>query len=418
MTVTSARITLARIRAAALALEDQIVRTPCTRSATLSEITGTETWVKFENLQFTASFKERGAFNRLRGLSRDERKRGVIAVSAGNHAQGVAYHAGRMGIPATIVMPQGTPFVKVEHTEKHGARVLISGTTLIEAQAKAESLAKRNGFTFIHPYDDPDIIAGQGTVALEMLEAAPDLDLLIVPVGGGGLVAGMAVAAKAVKPAIALLGVEVASHPSMRQALRGEAPTAGGDTIAEGIAVKAVGRLTLPLVKKHVDDVVLVSDAEVERAVSLYINVEKSVAEGAGAVALAAALAYPEKIRGRKIGLVLSGGNIDTRVLASVLMRQMVRDGRIVALRVVVPDRPGSLGRITSCIGDAGGNIIEAVHQRLFTSASVKAADIDLTVECRSPKHGAQVVAALRTAGFAVTVLAGVANGEAGPIAG
>ncbi|TWB45429.1 threonine ammonia-lyase [Nitrospirillum pindoramense] len=400
-------VTLEDVRAAALALGGQVIDTPCIPSRTLSRIAGCEIWVKFENLQFTASFKERGALNRLLSLTEEERRRGVIAMSAGNHAQGVAYHAGRLGIPATIVMPEGTPFIKVEHTENFGAKVVLKGAVLAEAAAEAERLQKEHGYVFVHPYDDPLVIAGQGTVALEMLNAAPDLDVLLVPVGGGGLISGMAVAAKARKPDIEVIGVEVTAYPPMYQALHNLPVSVGGDTIAEGIAVKNVGATTLEIVRRKVDDIILVEDWEVERAVALFLNIEKTVSEGAGAAGLAAALKYPERFAGRKVGLVLSGGNIDSRVLASVILRQLVREGRIVTLRVVIPDRPGALGRITTLIGEAGGNIIEAVHQRLFSTANVKATDIDITVECRSANHAGRVVDALRSNGFQVKPLAG-----------
>lgn len=400
-------VSLDDIRAAAEALRGQVVETPCIPSRTLSQITGAEVWVKFENLQFTASFKERGALNKLRKLTEDERRRGVVAMSAGNHAQGVAYHAGRLGVPATIVMPEGTPFVKVEHTENFGARVVLKGATLGESQLEAERLAREEGLVLVHPYDDADVIAGQGTIGLEMLAAAPDLEVLVVPVGGGGLISGIATAAKALKPDIEVVGVEVEAYAAMAQALRGEPPHVGGDTIAEGIAVKNVGRLTLEIVRALVDEVMLVPDAEVERAVALFLNIEKTVAEGAGAAGLAAVLNHPERFRGRKVGLVLCGGNIDSRLLAQVIMRQLVREGRLIALRIAIPDRPGGLGRITSVVGEAGGNIIEAMHQRLFTTATVKSTDIDLTIECRSARHAAKVVQALRDAGFGVKVLAG-----------
>jgi threonine dehydratase len=395
-------VTLQDVQAAAAVIRGQVVETPCLPSRTLSEIVGTPLWIKFENLQFTASFKERGALNRMSRLEAEQRRRGVIAMSAGNHAQGVAYHAGRLGIPATIVMPEGTPFVKIEHTERHGARVVLAGASLAEAAAEARRRAEAGGLTLLPPYDDPDIIAGQGTVALEMLAAAPELEVLVVPVGGGGLISGMATAAKALAPAIQVVGVEVEAYPAMRCALASQPLQGSGDTIAEGIAVKEVGQLTVAICRRLVDDMLLVSEADVEGAVSLLATVEKTVAEGAGAAALAAVLAHPDRFAGRRTGIVLSGGNIDPRLLASVLMRQLVREGRIVALRIVIPDRPGVLGRIASCIGEAGGNIIEAVHQRLFTTTSVKTTDIDVTVECRSAAHAARVIAALQAAGFDV----------------
>lgn len=393
---------------AAKALHGHLVDTPCVPSRTLSQLTGANIWVKFENLQFTASFKERGALNKLRQLDAAERARGVVAMSAGNHAQGVAYHAGRLGIPATIVMPEGTPFSKVERTEEHGARVVLKGAVLAEAAAEAERLAAEEGLVFVHPYDDPAVIAGQGTIALEMLAAAPELDTLVVPIGGGGLIGGIAVAAKALKPSIRIVGVEVEAYPAMDQALKGQPIEVGGDTIAEGIAVKNVGRHTLEICRALLDDLILVSDADVENAVALFLNIEKTVAEGAGAAGLAAVLAQPEKFKDRKVGLVLCGGNIDSRVLAQVIMRHAVRESRLIAVRVMIPDRPGTLARIAGLVGDAGGNIIEALHQRLFTTTSVKATDIDLTIECRSKRHAERVVAALREkGGFEVKVLAG-----------
>ncbi len=379
--------------------------TPCTPSRTLSRICGCEIWVKFENLQFTASFKERGALNRLSTLSAAECQRGVIAMSAGNHAQGVAYHAGRLGIPATIVMPAGTPFIKVEHTENFGAKVILHGDSLAESQAEAQRLSAELGSIFVPPYDDPIIIAGQGTIGLEMLAAVPELDMLVVPVGGGGLISGIAVAAKAIKPSIEVIGVQVASYPTMWQALRGEAPVAGGETIAEGIAVKNVGVLTLEIIRSLVSEILLVEDAQVEQAVALFLSIEKTVAEGAGAAGLAAVLAFPERFAGRKVGLVLCGGNIDQRLLAQVIMRQLVHEGRIVSLRISISDRPGALGKIATLVGDAGGNIIEALHQRLFTTANIKAAELELTVECRSPRHAQRVIDALMENGFPVKQL-------------
>ena len=401
-------VTLADIKDAAQALAGHIMDTPCVPSRTLSRLTGAEIWVKFENLQFTAAFKERGALNKLRKLTAAERARGVVAMSAGNHAQGVAYHAGRLGIPATIVMPEGTPFTKVERTEEHGARVVLKGEVLAEAAAEAERLSREEGLVFVHPYDDADVIAGQGTIGLEMLMAAPHLDTLVVPVGGGGLISGIAVAAKALNPAIRIIGVEVEAYPAMAQALKGEPITVGGDTIAEGIAVRNVGTKTLEICRALVDQVVLVSDVAVEEAVALFLNIEKTVAEGAGAAGLAALLTHPDLFRGSKVGLVLCGGNIDSRLLAQVIMRQLVRESRLIAIRIAIPDRPGVLARITGLVGEAGGNIIEASHQRLFTTTAVKATDIDLTVECRSKRHAERLLSALRDgAGLQVQVLAG-----------
>lgn len=396
---------------AAAALKGHIVETPCLFSRTLSRICGCDVWVKFENLQFTASFKERGALNKLRALPASARARGVVAMSAGNHAQGVAYHAGRLGIGATIVMPEGTPFTKIEHTENLGATVVLKGKTLAESQAEAERLAAECGTVFIPPYDDAEVIAGQGTIAIEMLKSVPDLDMLLVPIGGGGLVSGVATAAKALKPDIEVVGIQVAAFPTMVQALRGLPVHVGTDTIAEGIAVKNVGKLTLAIVRRLVDDILVVDDSEVERAIALFLSVEKTVSEGAGAVGLAALLQYPERFKGRKVGLVLSGGNIDPRLLAQVIMRQLVREGRVVAVKVGVPDQPGSLGRIATLVGEAGGNIIEALHQRLFTATNAKAAELQLTIECRSAAHSQQVLSSLRDSGFMVRIVADVPLG-------
>jgi threonine dehydratase len=323
-------------------------------------------------------------------------------MSAGNHAQGVAYHAGRLGIPATIVMPEGTPFIKVEHTENFGAKVILLGATLAESQIEAERLAHLHKLVLVPPYDDRHIIAGTGTIALEMLAQMPELDMLVVPVGGGGLISGIAIAAKAIKPDISIIGVQVAAYPTMRQALRGEAAVIGSETIAEGIAVKNVGHLTLPIIRRLVDDILLVEDWEVEQAVALLLSIEKTVAEGAGAVGLAALLGNKERFKGRKVGMVLSGGNIDQRLLAQIILRQLVHEGRIIALNIGISDRPGALGRIASLVGEAGGNIIEAMHQRLFTTANAKAAELELTIECRSALHADKVIAVLTDNGFVV----------------
>ena len=399
-------VTLADIQAAAARIKGAVVRTPCLRSETLSRIAGAEVWIKFENLQFTASFKERGALNTLLQLSDAERRHGVIAMSAGNHAQGVAYHAGRLGIPATIVMPSFTPNTKVTHTRGHGATVVLHGDTLAEAGAEAHRLAAAGQLTFVHPYDDPRIIAGQGTIALEMLQDAPGLDTLVAPVGGGGMIGGCAIAARSLKPDIKVIGVETASYSAMRQLLAREPVTAGGDTIAEGIAVSDIGELPLAIARSLLDRVVPVEEVAIERAISLLIEVEKTVAEGAGAAGLAALLAHPEVFRGRKVGLVLSGGNIDTRLLASVLLRGLVRDGRIVRLRVMINDLPGQLARVSGLIGKAGGNIVEVQHQRLF-GVVAKRAELDVTVETRDRAHVRELVVALQSDGFAVRVLEG-----------
>jgi threonine dehydratase len=392
-----------------LAARDKIAgaveNTPCLHSKTLSRIFGCELWLKFENLQFTASFKERGALNKLLSLSAEEKKRGVIAMSAGNHAQGVAYHAGRLGIPATIVMPAYTPFVKVRNTEGHGAKVVLVGNTLAEASSHARALAEKHSYTFVHPYDDAQIVAGQGTVALEMLEAAPALDILVIPVGGGGLIAGCAVAAKGVKPSIEIYGVESTTFPAMAQRLRGEEVKVGNETIAEGLAVRDTGELPLAIVRELVRDVLLVEEAIIEEAIALLIEIEKTVTEGAGATGIAALLAHKEKFAGKKVGVVLCGGNIDSRILASILMRNLVREGRLVRVRVRVPDVAGSLAKLTKVVGDAGANIVDVEHQRLFGVFSVKSTEIELTLETRDRHHVDQLLKELESHGFAAHLL-------------
>ncbi|HSM19006.1 MAG TPA: threonine ammonia-lyase [Hyphomicrobiales bacterium] len=397
-------VTLADIKAAAKLIDGQVLRTPLIPAPKLSALTGADIFVKYENLQVTNAFKERGALVRLLHLSQDERARGVIAMSAGNHAQAVAYHAARLGIPATIVMPQPTPLVKIENTENQGARVVLSGETLAEAQAEAERLQHEQGFVFVHPFDDPHIIAGQGTIALEMLDDRPDLDCLVVPVGGGGLIAGNAVAAKALKPEIAVIGVEAALYASMTAALAGTEPRCGGQTLAEGIAVAKAGRLPLEIARERVDGMVQVSEAELERAVNAFLTLQKTMAEGAGAAGLAALIAEPERFKGRKVGLILAGGNIDPRILASIMVRELQRQGRIVSLRVTVPDRPGMLGRIATCIGANGGNILEVFHHRLFLHVPAQGTSLDLMIEVRDEAHTERVIAALREEGFAVDV--------------
>ena len=399
-------ITLKDVRGAAARIAGAVVRTPCLRSETLSRIAKADVWLKFENLQFTASFKERGALNTLLQLTPDERKRGVIAMSAGNHAQGVAYHAGRLGIPATIVMPSFTPNTKVSHTRGHGARVVLLGNTLSEAGVEAHRIADAEKLVFVHPYDDARIIAGQGTMALEMLEDAPEIDTIVVPVGGGGMIAGCAVAARGLKPDLKVIGVESSGYSAMRQLLAGEPVTAGGDTIAEGIAVRDIGKLPLEIARALLDRVVSVDEIAIERAIALFIEVEKTVTEGAGATGLAALLAFPELFTGRKVGIVLSGGNIDTRLLASVLLRGLVRDGRIVRLRLMIGDAPGQLARVATVIGKLGGNIVEVQHQRLF-GVVAKATELDVTVETRDRNHFKELISALNTEGFTVRVLEG-----------
>ena len=388
------------IEAAAKVIEGHVVRTPCLHSRTLSEVTGAQVWLKFENHQFTASFKERGALNKLASLTEVERQRGVIAMSAGNHAQAVAYHAQQLGIPATIVMPVTTPFVKVHATKACSAEVMLHGESIADAQLRAETLARERGLTFVHPYDDPKVIAGQGTIALEMLEDAPDLGLIVFPVGGGGLIAGNAVAARALKPGIEIVGAEAALYPSFWNALRGEARPLGGATLAEGIAVKNVGALTLPIVRELVSEIVLVDEQSLERAVNAYLTLQKTMAEGAGAAGLAAMLAKPERFRGRNVGLVLCGGNIDPRVLASIMVRELERDERMVSFRLTIPDRPGVLGQIATRLGELGANILEVDHHRLFLDVPAKGAKVDVTVETRDRAHVQEILAALEAEGF------------------
>jgi threonine dehydratase len=369
-------------------------------SRTLSEITGAEVWIKFENLQFTASYKERGALNKLSSLSNSEKAAGVVAMSAGNHAQGVAYHAARLGIPATIVMPKGTPFVKIEHTRNFGANVIIHGESLADADAHARELEKEHGLTFVHPFDDARIIAGQGTVGLEIMEDLADFDAVVIPVGGGGLSAGVATAIKSRRPAVSIYGVEAAMYASLAAELRGEEPKVGGATIAEGIAVKKVGRLTLEILRKLMEQVIVVNEDTLERAVTLFATVEKTVAEGAGAACLAALLEEPHLFRNRKVVLVLTGGNIDTRLLASVLTRSLVREKRITSVRIIGNDQPGLLAKVSTVIGDNGGNIIEVFHNRLALDVPAKGAEFDITIETRDARHTQEIIDALTHAGF------------------
>lgn len=393
-------LTFDDIKAAATRLHGHIERTPCRHSRTLSEITGAEVWVKFENLQFTAAFKERGALNKLALMTADERARGVIAASAGNHAQGLAYHAARMGVPVTIVMPKGTPMVKVEHTRGHGAEVVLEGENYDESADIAQRLREQRGLVFVHPFNDYDVMAGQGTIALEMLEEVPDLEILPVPIGGGGLVAGMAVAAKSINPNIRILGVEPAMYPSFTARMRGMNTNTGGQTIAEGIAVKQVGDLAYSVARPLVEDVLLVEEPYFERAISLYCTVEKTIAEGAGAASLAALLAFPEKFRGKKCGLVLCGGNIDTRLLTSVLTRELIRAQRLVSLRIVGDDRPGLLANVSALIGQMGANIIEVAHNRLSLDVPAKGAEFDIMIETRDAQHTQDIIDALRERGY------------------
>ena len=393
-------VTLAAIEAAGRAIAGHVLRTPILAAPPLAALTGAEVYVKYENLQVTNSFKERGACVKLGALDAEERRRGVIAMSAGNHAQAVAYHARRLGIPATIVMPVTTPFVKVKATEARGGNVILEGETLAEAQARAEVIAVERNLVWVHPYDDPHIIAGQGTIALEMLEEVPDLDVLIVPIGGGGLIAGCAIAARAKNPSIEIVGVEGVLYPSMWNALYQGSRPCGGPTLAEGIAVKNVGRLTLPAVRELVRDVILVDEPQIERAVNAFLTLQKTMAEGAGAAGLAAMLAEPERFRGRKVGLILCGGNIDPRILASIMVRELERADRIVSFRLTIPDRPGILGQIATRLGQFNANILGVDHHRLFLDVPAKGAKLDVTMETRDAAHAEDIFRALAADGY------------------
>jgi threonine dehydratase len=393
-------IELADIRAAAARLQGQVLNTPCVESRTISRIVGAQVFLKFENLQFTASFKERGACNKLAQLSDLERSRGVIAMSAGNHAQGVAYHAQRLGLRAVIVMPRFTPGVKVERTRSFGAEIILHGDSLDEARNHALKLSDEQGLTFVHPYDDEAIVAGQGTVGVEMLEAVPGLDVLVVAVGGGGLISGIAVAAKALKPGIEVIGVQTLRFPNMFNAVKHETLPQGASTIAEGIAVGTPGRITRAIVEKHVDDIVLVDEGDIEQAIVMLLEIEKTLVEGAGAAPLAALLKDPARFHGRKVGLVLGGGNIDPLLLAAIIERGMVRAGRLARIRVSARDVPGSLARITALVSEAGANIDEVHHQRAFTLLAAQNVDIELVIQTRGREHIHAVLEALHQGGF------------------
>lgn len=401
-------VTIDDIRAAADLIEGRVLRTPSFRSEPLSVISGAHVVLKLENLQYTSSFKPRGALVKLLSLSDGEKKAGVVAASAGNHAQGVAFHAQNLGIPATIYMPVGTPFTKVGRTESMGADVVLEGEGLKEARENAQVFADTNNKIFIHPYDDEKIIAGQGTVGLEMLTDHPDLDCLLLPIGGGGLMAGSAIAAKALKPDIEIIGVEASAYPSMKCAINGQADTSGGQTIAEGIAVKVPGELTRPIIERLISDVLLVEESELENAVQTYIETQRLIVEGAGAATLAALLGNKERFKGRKVGLVVSGGNIDSRLLSSILMRGLVREGRLVRLRIGITDAPGVLAKVTGLIGECGGNIVEVYHQRLFQDIPVKLADVDVVIETLDARHVAQIIAGLENSGFRTRQLGGM----------
>ncbi len=395
-------VTLADIEAARRVIAGHVLRTPCLPSPRLSALTGADICVKYENLQATGSFKERGAINRLASLTDAEKRRGVIAMSAGNHAQAVAYHATRMGIASTIVMPEPTPYVKVAATEAHGARVVLHGETISEAEERAMRFVTDDGLVLVHPYDDAQVIAGQGTIGLELLEDAPDLDVLIVPIGGGGLISGIATAAKTLKPDIEIVGVEALLYPSMANAVQGKQRPVGGTTIAEGIAVKNVGKLTRPIVKELVSDILLVDEQALERAVNAFLTLQKTMAEGAGAAGLAAVLAEPARFKDRRVGLVLCGGNIDPRVAASIMVRELERDDRIVSYRIAIQDRPGTLGIISSLLGKLGANILEVHHRRLFLDMPARGARLDVTVETRDRTHAQSIERVLRDEGYTV----------------
>ena len=388
------------IEAAAQRLSTQVLETPCVESRTLSQITGCQVFLKFENLQYTASFKERGACNKLSQLSADERARGVIAMSAGNHAQGVAYHAQRLGVRSVIVMPRFTPGVKVERTRGFGAEVVLHGDTLEEARAHAYALAEQQGLVFVHPFDDEAVMAGQGTVALEMLREQPDLDTLVVAIGGGGLIAGMATVARALKPGIEIIGVQADRFPAMVNAIKGTHLPQGSSTIAEGIAVGTPGTLTQAVIRERVDDLLLVDEGDIEQAIVMLLEIEKTLVEGAGAAGLAALLRHPARFAGKRVGLVLCGGNIDPLLLASIIERGMVRAGRLARIQVHARDVPGNLARITAIVADAGANIDEVHHQRAFTLLAAQNVALELVLQTRGPEHVAEVVRLLKAQGF------------------
>ena len=395
MTVTFDDILAARARIAG-----QVDRTPVRHSRRLSQLTGAEVWIKFDNLHFTGSFKERGALNRLLQLTPEERRRGVVAASAGNHAQALAYHGGRLGVPVTIVMPEGTPFVKIDGTRAHGANVVIKGLDFTGSTEEAHRLRDEEGFVFVSAFDDAGIVAGQGVCGLEFMEDAPELEALIIPIGGGGLIAGSAIAAKGLKPSVRIFGVEAAMYPSFTARRRGEPPKCGGQTIAEGIAIKAVGEIPFALADPLVEDVMVCQEADFEKGVAFLATLEKTVAEGAGAGGLAALLAYPDRFRGMKVGLELTGGNIDSRMLAVVLNRELVREKRLVVFRILGDDRPGMLAKMSAVIGGLGGNIIDVVHNRLALDVPAKGAEFDIMVETRGETHAHDIRLALEEAGY------------------
>ncbi|KQZ00813.1 threonine dehydratase [Pseudolabrys sp. Root1462] len=393
-------VTIADIDAARKVIAGAVLRTPMLPAPRLSALTGAEVFVKYENLQVTNSFKDRGALNKLSSLTEAECERGVVAMSAGNHAQSVAYHAARLGIPATIVMPVTTPHVKVAATRSHGAEVVLHGETVADAQARCEAIQAERGMTLVHPYDDEKVIAGQGTIALEMFEDVPDLDMMVIPIGGGGLISGNAIAAKALNPKIEIVGVEALLYPSVWNALEHGNRAIGGPTLAEGIAVKNVGKLTLPIIRDLVSDVLLVDEAHLERAVNAYLTLQKTMAEGAGAAGLAALLAEPVRFKGKRIGLILCGGNIDPRILASIMVRELERETRIVSFRLTIPDQPGVLGLIATRLGAMGANILEVEHRRQLLDVPAKGASLDVMIETRDAAHAREVIAAMAADGY------------------
>jgi len=398
--VSGSAPSLDQIRAAARQIDGVVLRTPFLPAQRLSELTGAKIFVKYENLQATSSFKERGALCKFLSLTDEERRRGVIAMSAGNHAQAVAYNAQRMAILATIVMPRPTPFVKIAATRSFGANVVLEGETLAESQSAVEAIIAETGATLVHPYDDPHVICGQGTIGLEIVADCPDLDAVVVPVGGGGLISGIAIAVKELAPTVEVIGVETELYPSVHSALRGIEARCGGDTLAEGIAVKNVGRMTLEIIRARVDDVVLVSEAAIEEAVAAYLALQKTMAEGAGAASLAAVLADRTRFRDRRVGLILAGGNIDPRLAASIMVRELAREERIAAFRIVISDRPGVLADISATIAAQGGNILEVHHHRTMLNVPAKGACLDLTVETHGPIHAAEIGKALTDRGY------------------
>lgn len=399
------QVTFDKIKQAAEIIKGAVLETPCLPAPRLSQLTGADIFVKYENMQVTGAFKERGALVKLSGLTDQEKSRGVIAVSAGNHAQGVAYHAGRLGIPATIVMPVLTPFVKIAATRGYGAEVVLAGNTLADAKEEADRLALEKDLVWVHPYDDAHVIHGQGTIALEMLAQQPDLEVLVIPVGGGGLISGIATAAKALKPSVTVTGVETTLYPGMWGAFYGKEVRCEGATIAEGIAVRDIGQLTTEVIKDRVDDILLVSESSIEQAINAYLTLQRTIAEGAGAAGLAALLSDPDRFAGKKVGLVLCGGNIDPRLLSKIVVRELARDGRLVSIRIDTPDRPGTLGEIATVIGDMQGNVVDVEHHRLFLNVPAKGATLDVTFEAFDRPHGERIVATLRERGFVVRYL-------------